>query len=109
MKLLAKLWSAIHDAASPVSSSRREANAALHRGDVESAIRHLRASLSADPRDIVALGQLAEICLARGELAAAESCARQGIEVQPTALVPLRVYGAVLIRMGKAHEAITHL
>jgi len=106
--------SAGEERAAPAASfENQELKAALARareaaaqGDVEEASRQYREALATDPKNVVALVELAELQMSRGNLIASQSPLEQAKRIAPEDATVRRLLGEVYYRRGKISLAI---
>ncbi len=82
---------------------------ALAEGRLEAAERDLRAVLARDPSALAAGHLLAEVLARQGRLADAEGLLAQCVERAPDFDMARQSYASVLLRSGKAHQALVQL
>jgi tetratricopeptide (TPR) repeat protein len=92
-------------------SARREydeAEKALERRDVSSAVAHLKRATELAPRFSAAWNHLGTIAYQSSQYVEAEADFRKGLDADPEAYAPLVNLGGVLINLGKFDEALEY-
>jgi tetratricopeptide (TPR) repeat protein len=79
------------------------------RGDLDGALRELRAAVAIEPAFVAGVANLADVHRARGEEGEAERVLRAGLERSPESAPLHHALGLALVRAGRSKEALAEL
>ena len=86
----------------------QDAQKALGRHDIDSAVKSLEHAVEAAPQFSAAWNELGTIAYQTGKYLRAEQCFRQSLDQDPTAYEPLVNLGGVLVTLGRTDESLDY-